>query len=103
MRIQVNVRNEFPRPFADLVQQTADRFGLDPYLLWAVMRTESLYRLDALSRAGAIGLMQVMPHTGRRLAGELGLSNFREQQLFNPEVNLMLAAHYTEQSSLSRT
>jgi soluble lytic murein transglycosylase-like protein len=54
------------RPFHGEVMAAADRFRLDPALIHAVIEAESRYDPNAVSRKGAIGLMQVMPETGRR-------------------------------------
>ena len=52
--------------YLPLVYTMASRSGLDPFLVDAVIRTESAYRVNAISRAGAVGLMQLMPGTARR-------------------------------------
>ena len=44
--------------------RVARKYGLDPDLLFAVMRVESVYQRRIISHAGAIGLMQIMPRTG---------------------------------------
>lgn len=54
------------RPYARLVQQAADRHGVDPGLVHALIEVESSYRADAISAAGAMGLMQLMPLTAKR-------------------------------------
>ena len=54
------------RPFLRLVYVMSDRNGVDPRLVDAIIRTESSYRPEAVSRAGAVGLMQLMPGTARR-------------------------------------
>jgi soluble lytic murein transglycosylase-like protein len=59
------------RPYARLVQQAADRHGVDPRLVHALIEVESGYRADAVSVVGAMGLMQLMPGTARRY----GVSN----------------------------
>lgn len=84
----------YPRAWAPIVVRTAKRFDLDPNLLWAVMNTESRYRPDVISRVNAGGLMQLMPYTARRLAGELKLKSFAPLDVFRPQVNLLLAGQY---------
>jgi soluble lytic murein transglycosylase len=68
--------------------------GVDPELVHAVMREESGYRPDAVSVAGARGLLQIMPETGSRLARDLGLAGFDAADLFDPALNLRLGSHY---------
>ena len=58
-------------PFEDIIREAALKYGVDPDLVRAVIRTESNFNPLAKSRAGAKGLMQLMP----RLAKELGISN----------------------------
>ena len=54
-------------PYADLIAETADRYELDRLLLTALVRQESNFRPRARSRAGAVGLTQLMPRTARGL------------------------------------
>jgi soluble lytic murein transglycosylase-like protein len=54
------------RPYARLVERAADRHGVDPRLVHALIEVESSYRPDAVSTAGAMGLMQLMPVTASR-------------------------------------
>ena len=93
-RTEDEPRDEYPRPYAELIEQTAAQFAIEPHFLWSVMRTESHYRPDAASPAGAMGLMQIMPHTGRRLAEDLDVNEFSPSHLFQPELNLKFAGHY---------
>ncbi len=54
-----------PRRFKSIVRWASDRYGLDPHLVWAVIKVESDFNPDAVSRRGARGLMQLMPATAR--------------------------------------
>ena len=63
----------FPWPNRELVNREAGEFDLDPYLLAAMIRQESAFDADATSRAGARGMMQLMPATARGLARQLQL------------------------------
>jgi soluble lytic murein transglycosylase len=83
----------FPLPYEALVRQEAGRNGIDPMLVAGVMRQESTFQADAVSRAGAIGLMQVLPKTGHLLARRLKLRYSREK-LNDPEYNLRLGTLY---------
>jgi soluble lytic murein transglycosylase len=82
----------YPRPFDAEVKAAAHRAQLDPDLIYGVVRQESLYRTDAFSRAGARGLMQLMPETARRVAHEWRLPRPAPAALFDPRVNIALGA-----------
>lgn len=83
-----------PRAHAALVEEAARRHGLDPNLLFAVMRVESVYQTEIVSYAGAIGLAQIMPRTGTLIAMERGMDDFTPADLLKPKVNLDFAAWY---------
>ena len=68
-----------PQPFDAIVRRVATEHSLDPNLLHAILIVESAYRPDAVSRAGAQGLAQLMPGTAR----DLGVDD-----PFNPEQNV---------------
>jgi soluble lytic murein transglycosylase len=71
--------------------------GLEPGLILALMRQESAFDVDALSWAGARGLMQVMPATARRVAKRLGLPFSRERLLNDPDYNMAIGTAYISQ------
>jgi soluble lytic murein transglycosylase len=90
----------YPFPYRDMVIREAEEWGVDPVTLAAIMRQESAFKADIISRAGAVGLMQVMPPTGAALARAHGPSGFQEASLKTPEVNLHLgAAFFVEMSA----
>ena len=88
------VRAVYPYPYRELVRLEAEEWGLDPVYLAALIRQESAFLADARSVAGAMGLMQVVPSTGRSLARAVGPEAFAERHLLNPELNLHLGAAY---------
>ncbi len=75
----------YPRRYVHSISKEAGRNGLAPALVLAVMRQESRFVANARSRAGARGLMQIMPRTGRRLMGNRG---FRADTLYHPETSI---------------
>ncbi len=83
-----------PRAYAPLVEAAARRHGLDPNLLFAVMRVESVYQKEIVSYAGAIGLCQIMPRTGQLIAHARGREEFTAADLLDPATNLDFAAWY---------
>ncbi|MDR7435379.1 MAG: transglycosylase SLT domain-containing protein [Armatimonadota bacterium] len=86
----------YPLGFWDHVREAANRFGLDPLLVLAVIREESRFNPQAISPAGARGLMQVMPSTGERIAKQI--SDFQkprsQMDLTDPETNILLGTAY---------
>jgi soluble lytic murein transglycosylase len=83
-----------PRAYEWLAVPAANRYGLDPNLLLAVMRVESAYQKHIVSYAGAVGLMQIMPRTGQLIAHALGHDDFTPADLLDPRLNLEFAAWY---------
>ncbi len=82
----------FPLPYrADLVASARAR-DLDPYLLAGLIRQESEFNPEALSRKNAYGLTQVQPGTGRIYAGRAGVARFTARALFQPAINLKIGA-----------
>lgn len=80
----------YPLGYWPLVRDQAVQEGLDPYLVTAVIREESAFSPQALSRAGARGLMQVMPQTAEQVARERRMTLGVAPPLESPEVNIRL-------------
>lgn len=83
----------FPKEVVGLVSKNARDASIDPCLAAAVMREESSFNPKVVSPTGAIGLMQIMPSTGRLIAKELG-RDFEKNDLFAPEVNIEFGTWY---------
>jgi soluble lytic murein transglycosylase len=84
----------YPAPFPDLVVQQAREQGVDPLLLCALMKQESLFNPRATSSASAKGLTQVIPSTGQEIARNLGLPQFETDDLYRPVVSIRFGAFY---------
>lgn len=78
----------------DLVKKVSVEKGLDPKLVDALVRVESGYNPAAVSRKGAMGLMQLMPATAEEVAGELGLPYSRARLTSEWEYNARLGSRY---------
>lgn len=89
-----DLKRRFPRAHADLFEKEARRNGVDPALLFAISRRESAFAADTRSRAGAVGLMQLMPGTARQVARSLKLKRPRTQSLKRPPLNIRLGSRY---------
>ncbi len=84
------------RHHAAALQRAAREAGLPPELLLALVRQESRFREDAVSHLGALGLTQMMPDTGRQVAGWLGEADFDPRQLLDPYRSLRYGAAYLD-------
>ena len=73
------------------------RSGLDPLLLHSIIRQESQFQVHALSPAGAVGLMQLMPGTASAVARKEKMKKPRRKDLLNPKLNVTLGAAYLSQ------
>ena len=82
----------YPQPYDTEVLAAAKLSGLKPQLIYGVMRQESLYRRDAVSSAGARGLLQMLPETARRTARKWQRPRPSPDDLFNPLINVQLGA-----------
>lgn len=87
----------FPIGWEDRLRARSERHGLDPYLVAALIRQESEFHPGAKSRAGALGLMQIMPGTGRGLFRRLGISGFSSRKLTVPDTSLRLGTFHLKQ------
>ncbi len=84
----------FPVLYRDQVQAAAARTGLPESWIFAVIRQESTFAPGAGSRAGAAGLMQLMPATARGVAQRLGQPLPSRTMLLDPATNITLGSHY---------
>jgi soluble lytic murein transglycosylase len=87
----------FPLQFADLLTANATEAGVDPALVAAVIQQESTFDPTAVSGAGAHGLMQLMPPTGRALARDVGVRRLTVAQLHDPAMGLKLGTRYLKE------
>jgi len=91
---KVNALEErFPLQYERNVMLAAKETGLSPSSIWSIIRQESAFNQQALSRAGAKGLMQLMPKTARMVAKQVKLSS-KHPNLFSPEINIRLGSRY---------
>ncbi|MBV9610098.1 MAG: transglycosylase SLT domain-containing protein, partial [Acidobacteria bacterium] len=87
----------FPKPYWDDLKRHSDSNQLDPFLVAALIRQESEFNATAVSRANAIGLMQLLPATGRKMAHEVHLKGYSVGMLAVPSTNLQLGTRYFHQ------
>lgn len=68
--------------------------NIDPFLVAAIIKNESNFDHKAVSDAGAVGLMQIMPETGRWIAEQMGLADYTDEQLYTTRTNIRMGCWY---------
>lgn len=86
----------YPLPNSKLIYYYADINNIDPYLLAAVIKTESNFNSMAESPKGARGLMQIMPETAEWVSRQMGDNNFQPYMLYMPEANIKIGSWYMQ-------
>ncbi|OPX90561.1 MAG: Soluble lytic murein transglycosylase precursor [Pelotomaculum sp. PtaB.Bin104] len=84
----------YPFPHKEIIEHYAGTYGVDPYLVVAMMKAESNFNQRAISESGALGLMQIMPETGQWAAKQNGGPPFSPEQLFEVDTNIKLGTWY---------
>jgi len=87
----------YPRPYADIVAQVSKDVQVPGDWIYAIMRQESLFRRDAVSRADARGLMQMQPATAIAVSRRSNLPDFGRDSLFDPAIAIKLGALYVRE------
>jgi soluble lytic murein transglycosylase len=85
--------HSLPLAYKDMVEKWRPLGGSPDYYLWAIMRKESGFDPHVHSYADAIGLLQMIPPTTRRVAPALGLT-YTDDFLFDPELNIRSGSWY---------
>jgi soluble lytic murein transglycosylase len=89
-----DLKIRFPLPFYDTVLKHAEARQLDFAHIYAMIRQESAFQTDAISVAGALGLMQLMPETAKQVAKKQQVSIKTTEELFVPDINIDLGTAY---------
>ncbi len=86
-------RNAYPKEYEEYVEKYASQYGVPESIVYAVIKTESGYDSGAVSEAGAVGLMQMMPDTFNWLT-TLTKENLDKGLLYDPETNIKYGTYY---------
>jgi soluble lytic murein transglycosylase len=84
----------FPRPYWTDLKKYSSNNALDPFLVASLIRQESEFNPNAVSRANAVGLMQLLPKVGKGVAKQEKIKHFTPQALFTPDMNMRLGTRY---------
>ncbi len=87
----------YPYGYGEYIDKYGSQYGLDPLFTLAVIRQESNFQPGVGSYAGAQGLMQVMPATGRSIASQIGISDYSDSMLLDPDISIKMGSYYLRQ------
>lgn len=95
LRLSESINQPNARKLAKLIVKECRNYeNLDPYLILAVIQVESEFSPKAISKRGAMGLMQVMPGTAEYVAEKMGMDYSGKKSLYDPFINVKLGIHY---------
>jgi len=86
----------YPKAYSDFVMKYSKQMDIPAELIWGIMRAESSYKKDVISPVGALGLMQVMPGTGIKMAEKIKEKNFDPRALLEPETAVKIGSSYLQ-------
>jgi soluble lytic murein transglycosylase len=89
-----DLAQRFPTLHRDALAAYAKQNEIDETLVYSIIRQESRFNADARSRAGAIGLMQLMPSTAKWVARQIDFKPFKPDMLLEPGTNLQMGTYY---------
>lgn len=90
----IQMRYVYLWKYQDEILLYSQRNKVDPFLVAAIIKNESGFNPQAVSKAGAVGLMQLMPDTAAWAARQMGLTSYREGELYNSQTNIRLGCWY---------
>lgn len=80
--------------YSEYVEKYSQEYGIDPLLVYSIIKVESNFNVEAKSNRGAAGLMQLMENTAREVAVNQVIEFSNENELYNPEKNIKLGIIY---------
>lgn len=83
----------FPQKYNDLINKYSQMYNVHKSIIASVINIESSYRKDCVSKAGAVGLMQILPSTAHDMASRLDMQ-IEDEDLFDEETNIKIGTFY---------
>ena len=87
------LRYVYPKKYSEYVYKYSEELGIDPLLTLSIIKTESNFKENTVSRSGAIGLMQLMDNTAKEQAQKLNIE-YQKETLYEPEKNIQIGLKY---------
>lgn len=94
MVVESAAKSMFPLKYRDIVFKYSTENGVDPYLVFSIIKAESSFNARATSGKKAKGLMQITDQTGHWAAEVLKIEDFKVEQLYDPETNILIGCWY---------
>ncbi|KZL93823.1 lytic transglycosylase domain-containing protein [Clostridium magnum] len=88
------VKTFFPLKYSENIIKYSKEYNLDPFLVAAVIKTESNFDEGAKSNKNAYGLMQITPDTAEWAAEKMNINSFKTEMLYNPDFNIRMGCWY---------
>lgn len=84
----------YPIEYKSTVEKFSDMYDVSEDLVYAVIKAESKFDESAMSKKGAVGLMQITEDTGRWAAEKMGKEEFSKELLYDPVINIQIGCFY---------
>ena len=92
--LSIVILSLYPLGYKEYINKYSEEYGLDPFLVAAIINVESKYDKNAVSIKEAKGLMQIGAKTGQWGSEELGIDSYSNEMLFDPEINIQIGTWY---------
>ena len=90
---KIVMKKVYPLKYTENIEKYAEKYNVDKYLVYAIIKAESNFNEKAKSKSNAIGLMQIMEATAKEIAAKMELDIMKEQ-LYKPELNIQIGVKY---------
>lgn len=88
------LKKMYQTEYEEYVYKYGVEYSVDPLLIFAIIKAESNFKKDVVSKSGAMGLMQLLPSTAEDTARKLKIGYNGKEDLYNPEVNINIGTKY---------
>lgn len=96
LNIKTIGKHYYPIKYSDYIYKYSKAYNLDPYYVAAIAKTESNFNPKAKSNKDAFGIMQITSETGQWAAEQMGLKDFSNEKLYDPEYNIRMGCWYLD-------
>lgn len=82
------------KKYYDIINKYCSMYTVEPSLVRSIIKVESNFNINAKSKKGAIGLMQIMPSTAKEIAAVFKITDYTDEKLYDIETNIMFGTYY---------